>query len=326
MKKILVTDGIHPEGQKLLEEAHFQVDNQKIAQEDLYKILPRYDGIIIRSATKVRKDLIDHCPNIQIIARGGVGLDNVDVDYARSKNIEVLNTPAASSSAVAELAFAHMFTLSRFLQLSNREMPSSGDKQFDKLKKAYSKGVQLRGKTLGIIGFGKIGQETARIGLALGMNILPVDVAVSESTLPISLYDHKDVTLEVRIPTVSWDTALENSDFISLHVPFSGSPVIGAKEFGRMKNGVVIINTSRGGIIDEKALLEALDSGKVGGAGLDVFENEPTPMKALLAHPHVSLSPHIGASTVEAQRNIGIELAEKIIAFYSKKTESVESH
>ncbi len=317
MIKILVNDGMHPDGQQLLEEANFQVDTKTIAQENLPEALPNYDVIIIRSATKVRKDLIDKCPNLKIIARGGVGLDNIDVSYAKSKNIEVFNTPAASSPAVAELAFAHMFAISRFLYQSNREMPSSGDTQFKNLKKAYSQGTQLRGKTLGIIGFGRIGQETARIGLALGMNVMPVDLVINESNLSISLFNNEDINLTVRVPTVSWNTMLENSDFISLHVPFGGKALIGAKEFEKMKDGVVIINAARGGTIDEDALLEALNSGKVGGAGLDVFENEPTPLKALLEHPRVSLSPHIGASTLEAQRNIGIELAEKIIAYYN---------
>jgi D-3-phosphoglycerate dehydrogenase / 2-oxoglutarate reductase len=317
MIKILVNDGMHPYGQQLLEEANFQVDTQTIAQDDLPEALPDYNVIIVRSATKVRKELIDKCPNLKIIARGGVGLDNIDVSHAKSKNIEVINTPAASSPAVAELAFAHMFAISRFLYQSNREMPASGDTQFKNLKKAYSKGTQLREKTLGIIGFGRIGQETARIGLALGMNVMPVDLVINETNLSISLYNNKDINLTVRVPTVSWDTMLANSDFISLHVPFGGKALIGAKEFEKMKDGVVIINASRGGTIDEVALLEALNSRKVAGAGLDVFENEPTPLKALLEHPRVSLSPHIGASTLEAQRNIGIELAEKIIAYYN---------
>jgi D-3-phosphoglycerate dehydrogenase len=317
MKKILVNDGIHPDGLQLLEEANFQVDTETIAQEDLYDALPEYDVIIVRSATKVRKDLIDKCPNLKIIARGGVGLDNIDFEYAKSKNIEVFNTPAASSPAVAELAFAHMFAISRFLYQSNREMPGSGNTQFKNLKKAYSKGTQLRGKNLGIIGFGNIGQETARIGLALGMNVMPVDLVINETFIAIDLYNNKDINLTVRVPTVSWDTMIANSDFISLHVPFGGKPLIGAAEFEKMKTGVVIINASRGGTIDEDALLEALNNGKVAGAGLDVFENEPTPLKALLEHPRVSLSPHIGASTLEAQRNIGLELAQKIIAYYS---------
>ncbi len=317
MIKILVNDGMHPEGQQLLEEANFQVDTESVAQENLPETLPGYDVIIVRSATKVRKDLIDMCPNLKIIARGGVGLDNIDVKHAKSKNIEVINTPAASSPAVAELAFAHMFAISRFLYQSNREMPSTGNTQFKNLKKAYSQGIQLRGKTLGIIGFGRIGQETARIGLALGMNIMPVDLVINETILSIDLYNNKDINLTVRVPTVSLNTMLTESDFISLHVPFGGKALIGAKEFEKMKDGVIIINVSRGGTVDEEALLEALNSGKVTGAGLDVFENEPTPLKSLLEHPRVSLSPHIGAATLEAQRNIGIELAEKIIAYYN---------
>ena len=317
MIKILVNDGMHPDGQQLLEEANFEVNTEPVAQENLPEVLPEYEVIIVRSATKVRKDLIDKCPNLKIIARGGVGLDNIDVNHAKSKNIEVINTPAASSPAVAELAFAHMFAISRFLYKSNREMPATGDTQFKNLKKAYSRGTQLREKTLGIIGFGRIGQETARIGLALGMNIMPVDLVINESNLTISLYNNKDINLTVRVPTVSWNTMLENSDFISLHVPFGGKALIGAKEFEKMKTGVIIINVARGGTLDEEALLEALNSGKVAGAGLDVFENEPTPLKALLEHPQVSLSPHIGASTLEAQRNIGIELAEKIIAHFN---------
>ena len=317
MIKILVNDGIHPDGQQMLEEANFQVDTEKIPQEDLPNALPDYDVLIVRSATKVPKDLIEKCPKLKIIARGGVGLDNIDVNYAKSKNIEVFNTPAASSPAVAELAFAHMFAISRFLYQSNREMPTSGDTQFKNLKKAYSQGTQLREKTLGIIGFGRIGQETARIGLALGMNIMPVDLVINETNLSISLYNNDDINLTVRVPTVSMDTMLANADFISLHVPFGGKALIGTEEFNKMKDGVVIINAARGGTIDEDALLEALNSGKVAGAGLDVFENEPTPLKALLEHPRVSLSPHIGASTLEAQRNIGLELAEKIIAYYN---------
>ena len=317
MIKILVNDGMHPDGQQMLEEANFQVDTEKIPQEGLPEALPDYDVIIVRSATKVQKELIDKCPKLKIIARGGVGLDNIDVAHAKSKNIEVYNTPAASSPAVAELAFAHMFAISRFLYQSNREMPGSGDTEFKNLKKAYSQGTQLRGKTLGIIGFGRIGQETARIGLALGMNIMPVDLVINETNLSISLYNNDDINLTVRVPTVSMDTMLANADFISLHVPFGGKALLGAEEFNKMKDGVVIINAARGGTVDEDALLEALNNGKVAGAGLDVFENEPTPLKALLEHPRVSLSPHIGASTLEAQRNIGIELAEKIIAYYN---------
>lgn len=318
MIKILINDGIHPDGKMLLEDAGFQVDTDKIAQDDLPAKLPEYNAIVVRSATKVRTDLIDLCPNLKVIARGGVGLDNIDVSHAKEKGIEVINTPAASSESVAELAFAHMFTLARFLHQSNRDMPQSGNTDFKGLKKSYSKGMQLRGKTLGIIGFGRIGQETARIGLAMGMNVLPVDLMINETDIDINLFNSKDVKLTVHVPTVKFDEMLAKSDFISLHVPSVGKAILGADEFAKMKDGVVVINCARGGTIDEDALLEALDSGKVGAAGLDVFENEPTPLKTLLDHPKISVTPHIGASTMEAQRNIGLELADKIIAAFNK--------
>ncbi len=317
MVKILINDGIHPDGKLLLEEAGYQVDTEKVAQDDLPNVLPEYDVICVRSATKVRKELIDLCPNLKIICRGGVGLDNIDVAYAREKGITVINTPAASSQSVAELAFAHIFALSRSLHLANREMPTKGGTEFKKLKKSYSKGVQLRGKTLGVIGFGRIGQETARIGLALGMNVMPVDLVIDETEIGINLYKSDDVRLSVRIETVEWDEMLAKSDYISLHVPFAGGkPLIGAEEFAKMKDGVIVVNTARGGTIGEDALLAAIESGKVAGAGLDVFENEPTPRADLLNHDRISITPHIGASTKEAQANIGHELADKIIAFF----------
>lgn len=313
MVKILINDGIHPDGQLLLEEAGYQVDTDKIAQEDLATKLPEYDVICVRSATKVRTDLIDQCPNLKAICRGGVGLDNIDVKYAREKGIEVINTPAASSKSVAELAFGHMFNLSRFLHLSNRDMPAKGDSEFKKLKKSYAKGQELRGRNLGIIGFGRIGQETAKIGLGLGMNIMPVDLMLDDATLELSFQGNKEITVSVKIDTVEMDEMLAKADYISLHVPSLGKALLGKAEMEKMKDGVILVNTARGGTIDEDALLAALESGKVGGAGLDVFDNEPTPRKDLLNHSKVSVSPHIGASTLEAQRNIGLELAEKLI-------------
>ncbi len=317
MKKILINDGIHPDGQQMLEEAGYEVNTNKIAQEDLPSQLPDYDAICVRSATKVRTDLIDQCPNLKIIARGGVGLDNIDVDHAKSKGIEVINTPAASSKSVAELVFSHLFSLARSLHLSNRDMPAKGDSEFKKLKKAYSKGLELRGKTIGIIGFGRIGQETAKIALGLGMNVLPVDLYIKEATITLEI-PQADFDVEVNLPTVDMEDMLVEADFISLHVPFLGKPVLGKEEFAAMKDGVIVLNAARGGTIDEDALLAALESGKVSAAGLDVFENEPTPRKDLLNHPRVSVSPHIGASTMAAQRNIGLELAEKIIAQFGK--------
>ncbi len=309
MLKILVNDGMHSTGQKMLEDANCKVNTNKVAQNELPKELPNYDVIIVRSATKVRKDLIDKCPNLKIIARGGVGLDNIDVDYAKSKGIKVMNTPAASSLAVAELAFGHMFGLARSLYKANREMPSNGSTDFKALKKSYSKGVQLRGKTLGIIGLGRIGRETARIGFALGMKILGVDPF--HKNLEMKVNDGYDVS----ITTVDMETMLQNSDFITLHIPNAGKPVLTKKHFDMMKNGAFLINASRGGTVDEDAMMEALNSGKLAGAGVDVFENEPNPRTDILSHPNVSLSPHIGASTQEAQANIGVELADQILAF-----------
>ena len=317
MVKILVNDGIHPDGKTLLEEAGYQVDTEKVAQEDLPNALPEYDVIIVRSATKVRADLIDKCPNLKIIARGGVGLDNIDVAHAESKGIKVINTPAASSKSVAELVFTHIFSLARFVHQSNRDMPSKGTTEFKALKKSYSKGMQVRGKTLGIIGFGRIGQEAARIGLALGMKIMPVDPYIDDAVINLDFYDHPEIKVSVKVETVDMDDMLKQCDFLTLHVPFSGGKaLIGKEEIAKMKNSAVVINTARGGTVDEAALLEALECGELGGAGLDVFMNEPTPNEALLNHPRISVTPHTGASTLEAQANIGLELADKIISFF----------
>ena len=316
MLKVLANDGIHEDGKVLMEKAGITVDTNKIPQDQLVDQLQDYDGIIVRSATTVRKELIDACPNLKVIARGGVGLDNIDVDYAESKGIPVFNTPAASSNSVAELALAHMTNLSRFLHRSNRYMPDQGVSNFKQLKKTYSGGSELAGKTLGIIGLGRIGQEMARIALALRMEVLPVDPMVKEANIHIDLYSTDDVGLSVKLKSVSMEEMLPQADFLTIHVPFGGGkPIIGREEIAQMKKGSFIINTSRGGVVEERALIEALDSGHLAGAGLDVFVNEPTPDERLLNMETVSVSPHIGASTHEAQRNIGIELAEKIIDF-----------
>ena len=316
MKKILINDGIHPDGQLLLEEAGYEVNTNKIEQADLDAQLPAYDVILVRSATKVREDLIAKCPNLKIIGRGGVGLDNIDVKYAKSKGIEVMNTPAASSVAVAELVFGHLFSLSRSLHLANRDMPGKGDTEFKKLKKAYAKGKQVRGKKIGIIGFGRIGQETAKIALGMGMEVLPVDLMIDDATIELDFPQADNVKISIKLETVEMEEMLAKADFITLHVPSIGRYILGEKEFAMMKDGVILLNAARGGTVSEDALLAALESGKVAAAGLDVFETEPTPRKDLLNHPSVSLSPHIGAATLEAQRNIGLELADKIIAFF----------
>jgi D-3-phosphoglycerate dehydrogenase len=314
MFRILANDGIDPIGKDLLEKAGFQVDTNHIPQAELTEGLKNYDAITVRSATKVRKELIDACPNIKLIGRGGVGMDNIDVDYARENGLAVVNTPAASSLSVAELVFAHLFTGIRFLQDSNRKMPLEGNTKFNDLKKAYAKGIELRGKKMGIIGFGRIGRETAKVALGLGMDVLAYDLFQIPSELELVLSGNTRVNCPIN--AVSLDQLIKESDFISLHVPFSEKPVFGKDEFSIMKDGVGVVNCSRGGTIDEDALLEALKSGKVGFAGLDVFDNEPTPRQDLLAHPNVSLTPHIGASTNEAQERIGTELANLIIDFF----------
>ena len=312
--KILANDGIHPTGQKMLEEAGFQVELNRIPQDDLNDKLNDYDAIIVRSATKVRQDLIDKCPNLKVIARGGVGMDNIDVQYGRDKGLTVVNTPAASSRSVAELVFGHILSLVRFVHVSNRQMPQSGTTEFKKLKKAYSGGQELKGKTMGVIGLGRIGREAAQIALGMGMKVVGTDPMVDEVTLEVELHPEYDQTVAVTIPTVSLDDVLQEADVITLHVPGSGKAILGAEELAKTKKGVILVNAARGGVIDEDALLEALESGQVAGAGLDVFTNEPTPRQDLLNHSQISCTPHIGASTNQAQENIGIELAEQIIA------------
>jgi D-3-phosphoglycerate dehydrogenase / 2-oxoglutarate reductase len=314
MIKILANDGIHPDGLLLLEEASYHVSEDKIEQKDLAAGIADYDVLIVRSATKVTREVIDASKKLKIIGRGGVGLDNIDVEYAQSKGIQVFNTPKASSRAVAELAAAHIFTLARMLQRSNRELASGGD--FKKLKKDAESGFQIKGKTLGIVGFGRIGQELAKIALGLGMRVRAHDPFVSEAEIGIQLGEQQDLKLSLTISTESLEKVLRESDILSFHIPGIGKPLLGAAELEKLKTGAILINTARGGVIDEMALLDALNSGKIGGAGLDVFENEPTPMEALLRHPKVSCSPHIGASTMEAQAYIGMELAEKVISFF----------
>jgi D-3-phosphoglycerate dehydrogenase len=312
--KVLANDGISKSGIIALEKGGFEVITTKVAQEQVANYINEHkvSVIIVRSATKVRKDIIDNCPSLKIIGRGGVGMDNIDVDYARAKGIHVINTPASSSESVAELVFAHLFTGVRFLQDSNRNMPLEGDTNFDGLKKAYANGIELRGKTLGIIGFGRIGQAVAKMALGLGMKVIAADKFVDKALVRVDFYNGQFINVEFE--TESMEDVFKHSDFITLHVPAQDGYVIGAAEFLLMKDGVGIVNCARGGVIDEVALIEALDSEKVLFAGLDVFENEPTPEIQILMHPKISLTPHIGAATLEAQDRIGTELAEQVIS------------
>jgi len=316
MIKILANDGIDPIGKKMLEDAGFEVDTNNIPQEELPVKLQNYDAITVRSATKVRKALIDACPNLKVIGRGGVGMDNIDVDYAREKGIAVYNTPASSSLSVAELVFGHLFTGVRFLQDSNRKMPVEGSTKFNDLKKAYAKGIELRGKTLGILGFGRIGREVAKIALGVGMEVMAFDLFPFNPEVELVLGG--GTTVKITIKTATQQEIIKQADFITIHTPFVDRPIIGATEFEQMKKGAGVVNCSRGGLIDEEALLIALDSGKIAFAALDVFDNEPTPRVDILTHPKISLTPHIGASTNEAQERIGLELANLIIGHFKK--------
>jgi D-3-phosphoglycerate dehydrogenase len=312
--KILANDGISAVGKIKLEEAGFTVITDKVNQNDLINYInsENIEMLLVRSATTARKDMIDACPGLKLIGRGGVGMDNIDVAYAREKGLTVINTPASSSQSVAELVIGHMFALSRFLYDSYKNM-ESGD--FSVLKKNYGKGVELRGKTIGIIGFGRIGQSLASYALGCGMNVIAVDQFTTPVNVKVPFGNNIEVDIEIT-PTNDLSAVIGNLDFISLHVPkqADGSAVISAKEFAMMKKGVRIVNAARGGVINETDLIAALDNGTVAVVALDVFENEPNPRKELLSHPKIACTPHIGAATLEAQDRIGEELAAQIIS------------
>lgn len=312
--KVLANDGISKIGIDELEKAGFEVITTKVSQEQLLNYINEHhiDVVLVRSATQVRKDIIDACPSLKIIGRGGVGMDNIDVHYARDKGLHVINTPAASSASVAELVFAHLYGGVRYLYDSNRNMPLEGDARFKDLKKNYSKGIELRGKTIGIVGLGRIGCEVAKIALGCGMKVIAHDSYIDEADIYLEFYDGQHISFNIKSESLS--KVLSQSDFITVHVPSQKGYVIGREEIDQMKDGAAIINAARGGIIDEVALVEALDSGKLSFAGLDTFEQEPTPAIKVLMNHKISLSPHIGAATVEAQDRIGSELASQIIS------------
>jgi len=311
--KILANDGISKSGIGLLEKNGFEVDVTKVAQEQLTNYINdnNITVLLVRSATQVKKDVIDACKGLRIIGRGGVGMDNIDVDYAKSKGIEVVNTPAASSKSVAELVFSHLFGCVRFIHNSNRDMPLEGDTRFKDLKKSCAGGIELNGKTLGIIGFGRIGQEVAKIAIGIGMKVLFSDKFINEKEIEIIYFDNQK--LNFKLSSTKMDVLLKNSDFITLHIPATNKYIIDKKEISLMKSGSGIINLARGGVINEEELLKALDSDKLSFAAIDTFENEPKPKIKILMNSKISLSPHIGAATLEAQDRIGTELAHKII-------------
>jgi len=311
--KVLANDGIAQTGVDQLEKAGFEVITTNVAQNQLEDYINKnnIDVILVRSATTVRAELIDACPSIKIIGRGGVGMDNIDVEYAREQGLHVINTPAASSHSVAELVFAHLFGMVRFLYDANRQMPLEGETNFKGLKKAYASGKELKGKTLGVFGFGRIGQATAKIALGVGMKVVAFDPFLEETDIELDFFDGQTVNFNIK--TVSKEEVLKQADFITLHVPAQKDYVIDKVEIKAMKDGVGIVNAARGGVVNEFELVQALESGKVAYAALDTFENEPKPAIQVLMNKYISLSPHIGAATAEAQDRIGSELASQII-------------
>ncbi len=317
--KVLANDGISKSGEKALKDAGIEFLDHTVAQEQLEKFINdnEVDVLLVRSATKVREDLINACPSLKIIGRGGVGMDNIDVEFARSKGLHVINTPLASSRSVAEMVFAHFFTLARNLHECNRLMPLEGDTEFKKLKKAFSNAIELEGKTLGVIGFGGIGQEVVKIGISLGMKVKVLTRTPKTETLTLSFFDGQKVDFEIT-STNDWDEFLNDTDFISLNTPKTNEYILDVPQFEKMKDGVFIVNTARGGVINEVSLVNFIATGKVGGAALDVFESEPQPELVLLMNPSLSLSPHLGGNTVDAQEKIGVELAEQIIEIKKK--------
>jgi len=321
--RILANDGIVDSAKQKLIDNGFDIVTDKVPQEELVDHIRQFDVLLVRSATIVTSDIIDSGTNLKIIGRAGVGVDNIEVDYAESKNIKVVNTPGASAVSVAELVMAHLLSASRFLNNSNRQMPENGNADFKELKKKYSKGVELKGKTLGVIGFGRIGQEVTKLAIGIGMDILAYNKYSYVAEIIFEFPNHiTNAVLKIPVKGVSNEEVIKNSDFITIHTPFNKGeePIISKKEIDMMKDGVGIINCARGGAVNEKDLLEALNSGKVAFAGLDVFEDEPTPNQELLAHPNVSISPHIGGSTIDCQERIGNELADKVIQYFNELT------
>lgn len=319
MMKVLANDGISKSGADALAKAGIELLDAKVSQEHLTAYINEnnINVLLVRSATKVRRELIDACPGLQIIGRGGVGMDNIDVEYAIDKGIYIINTPKASSRSVAEMVFAHFFSLARFLHESNRLMPLEGETHFSAMKKSFSKAIELEGKTLGVIGFGGIGQEVVKMGISLGMKIKVFTRNIKTETLSLNFYDGQSVSFQITTGN-DWDEFLTDTDFISINTPKSDGYILDTPQFLKMKDGVFIVNTARGGVLNEVALIDFIDNGKIAGAALDVFESEPTPELPLLMNPNLSLSPHLGGNTVDAQEKIGAELAAQIIELKHK--------
>lgn len=317
--KVLANDGISKAGELALKKDGIEVLDNRIAQNHLIDFINdnKVDVLLVRSATKIRQELIDACPSLKIVGRGGIGMDNIDVEYAIDNGLYVINTPNASSRSVAELVFAHFFSLARFLHESNRLMPLEGETQFNAMKKSFSNAYELSGKTLGVIGFGGIGKEVVKMGISLGMKIKVLTRNPKTETISLDFFDGQTVHFEIT-STNDMDAFLKDTEFISINTPKTEKYIIDTCEFEKMKDGVYIVNTARGGVINEVTLLDFIESGKIAGAALDVFETEPTPELILLMNPSLSLTPHLGGNTIDAQEKIGLELAQQIIEIKKK--------
>lgn len=303
MIRVLITDGMDSQAVAQLKEKGFEVTEQHYSQEELGPVMKEYDAMVVRSATKVTAGLLEGAKGsrLRLVIRGGVGVDNIDLPAAKAAGIEVRNTPKSPSRSVAELALAHMLSCSRFISAAGHTMREGKWE-----KKAYSKGMELKGKTLGVWGFGRIGQQLCQVAKALGMEVLAFDI-----------YQAPGLEAQLGFTYVPLDELLAKSDFVSLHAPaVDGGPLVTRETIAKMKDGAVLINTSRGTNVDEDALLEALNSGKLRAAGLDVYQQEPPVNQALCCHPQVSCTPHIGSQTAEAQNNIGQEIVEVLTGFF----------
>ena len=314
---ILANDGISQNSKKELIDLNFKIFDTKIDQSELIKYINRnhIEIILVRSATIINSEILNNCKSIKLIGRAGVGLDNIDLISAKKNNVRVFNTPNASSISVAELVISHLLSANRNLHITNRSMPLNGETKFKEIKSHSSECKEVMFKTLGIIGLGRIGQEVAKRAFSLGMNVIAFDKNIEKIKIQLDYIKNQNIFFDLI--TSSLDDVLKESDFITLHIPkINDKPFIGRDEFDTMKKGVGIINTSRGGLIDESELIKFLNNKKVSFAALDVYENEPVPNIQLLMHDKISLSPHIGGSTVEAQERIGDEIVKEIKSFY----------
>lgn len=317
---ILINDGLSATAISQLEANSHQVKNLHVAASQLANYITKnqIEVLVVRSATQVTRAVLEACPSLKLVIRAGIGMDNIDLQAAMELGISVKNTPGASARSVAELVMAHIYTGYRHLHDANRNMPLEGDTRFNGLKKSYVNAYEVKGKTLGILGFGTIGKELAKLAYANGMQPITVNRKKKDNKLSLQFADKQQV--EIEVPMLTFEEVLKQSDIISIHTPALGKYLIGAEEIKKMKPGAAIINTARGGLLDEKVTLEALENASLNFVALDTFENEPKPQIQTLMHPNISLSPHIGGATIEAQERIGNKVV-KIINELSKKAD-----